>query len=279
MMKKAAQMLRQARRVEGIVEEEPPDEVFGFGADFEGDAVPPARMLVEQREPKLADPSVDAWCSFCCRPKSEVGAMVGGPTGSFICRNCSALSLSLSGEGQGAGRREVQLQSLAYELPSQRRARERFMQLRPTLALLIGPSGSGKTAFAQSIADAGLKIVRSAGEVSGPSLVVLTAPVPPPAFTLEGPHGAEPIHDTATLNAAFPQLSVAFLRRVDAVHTFDALSEGELVGLGEALSRQRDVELPAQALQRLAEISIKSGRGAHEIVSLLRRIPAGAYRG
>ncbi|HEY1086678.1 MAG TPA: hypothetical protein VGE37_03250, partial [Archangium sp.] len=52
LLKRAAQMLRQARRVEGV-EEESGDEVFGFGAEFEGDL--PAPVLVEERVPKLAD--------------------------------------------------------------------------------------------------------------------------------------------------------------------------------------------------------------------------------
>ena len=87
LLPRAAQMLRQARRVEGIVdEEEPAEAVFGF--DDAPEEPPPGegRVLTEQRVPQLADPSVDAWCSFCCRPKTEVGPLVAGPAGAYVCQ-------------------------------------------------------------------------------------------------------------------------------------------------------------------------------------------------
>ena len=90
MLKKAAQMLRHARRVEGVEEDEP-EAVFGFEApeDPPPDELPgEGRMLVEQRVPQLADPALDAWCSFCCRPKAEVGALVAGPAGAYVCQSC-----------------------------------------------------------------------------------------------------------------------------------------------------------------------------------------------
>ena len=81
MLKRAAQMLRQARRVEGVTDEEESGEaVFGFEQEDEATPevaeVSEGRMLVEQRSPQLADPALDAWCSFCCKPKVEVGALV-----------------------------------------------------------------------------------------------------------------------------------------------------------------------------------------------------------
>jgi len=45
------------------------------------------RTLVE-RVPVLADPGQAAWCSFCCRPDAEVGRLVAGPAGAFICHGC-----------------------------------------------------------------------------------------------------------------------------------------------------------------------------------------------
>jgi hypothetical protein len=55
-----------------------------------GTTVPRRLHLLElpQRGPTAADPSLDCWCSFCCRPKREVGPMVAGPAGAFICRVC-----------------------------------------------------------------------------------------------------------------------------------------------------------------------------------------------
>jgi hypothetical protein len=52
------------------------------------------RTLVE-RAPALAEPGLDAWCSFCCRPSREVGRLVAGPTQAFICSACTELAASL----------------------------------------------------------------------------------------------------------------------------------------------------------------------------------------
>ncbi|MHB8877619.1 MAG: ClpX C4-type zinc finger protein, partial [Myxococcaceae bacterium] len=41
-----------------------------------------------ERGPTLADPAIPAWCSFCCRPIREVGPLVAGPAGAFICLPC-----------------------------------------------------------------------------------------------------------------------------------------------------------------------------------------------
>jgi hypothetical protein len=50
--------------------------------------------LVE-RAPALADPGLEAWCSFCCRPSREVGRLVAGPAQAFICSACTELAASL----------------------------------------------------------------------------------------------------------------------------------------------------------------------------------------
>lgn len=43
--------------------------------------------------PVPAPAELEAWCSFCCRPKAEVGPLVTGPTDAFICRACAAEAL------------------------------------------------------------------------------------------------------------------------------------------------------------------------------------------
>jgi hypothetical protein len=54
-----------------------------------GDLAAPRRALdLPPRGPAPADPAADAWCSFCCRPKLEVGPVVAGPAGAFICAAC-----------------------------------------------------------------------------------------------------------------------------------------------------------------------------------------------
>ena len=48
-----------------------------------------------ERVPVLAEPAQAAWCSFCCRPTAEVGALVAGPAGAFICEHCTERALAL----------------------------------------------------------------------------------------------------------------------------------------------------------------------------------------
>jgi ClpX C4-type zinc finger len=54
----------------------------------------PGRTLVE-RAPALAEPGLEAWCSFCCRPSREVGRLVAGPAQAFICGSCTELAATL----------------------------------------------------------------------------------------------------------------------------------------------------------------------------------------
>jgi hypothetical protein len=58
----------------------------------------PSRSFPE-RAPSLADPLQPAWCSFCCRPNGEVGRLVAGPVGAFLCRDCCEKAGSLLGTG------------------------------------------------------------------------------------------------------------------------------------------------------------------------------------
>jgi hypothetical protein len=316
LLKRAAQMLRQARRVEGV-EEESGDEVFGFGEEFEAEL--PAPVLVEERVPKLADPAADAWCSFCCRPKTEVGPVVAGPAGAFVCSGCvsisasllSAPSSSLSPAGErarpsgsvvgpsstGSDRPEVSpawsITTLSFELPAQRRARVRFTALRARLSLVIGPEGTGKSSWLRTLAtqpDVRLvEVTRSLTkdeeaellrwlEPSARSLFLeLRAPVPPPALVLQGEQGEELLHDTASLVGAVSQLSPAFLAQVDAVVPFDAPPEAELLRLASALAEARGVKLAEAPLRQLVQLAMKAKRGAHELATLVARIPPGTY--
>src|SRR6185436_12584069 len=123
-------MLRHIRRLEGIEEL----EVLEGGDDPE----PRSRRVLEERGPALADPSLDAWCSFCCRPKAEAGPLVGGPTGSFICAGCIGAAqgfLGATAAATPAPKTEL--------LPHQQAAAARLA--RGKLALLLGPHGSGKS--------------------------------------------------------------------------------------------------------------------------------------
>ena len=88
---RAAQMERHVRRLRG---EEEPVEAPADSPEQE----PVVRELSPfERGPQLADPAIDAWCSFCCRPKQEVGPLIAGPAGAYICARCTAAAAALLG--------------------------------------------------------------------------------------------------------------------------------------------------------------------------------------
>lgn len=299
MLKRAAQMLRQARRVEGVVEEDESGEaVFGFEQDDEPTPevaqASADRVLVEQRAPQLADPALDAWCSFCCKPKAEVGPLVAGPAGAYLCAGCLGISSTLLGSTaapQVSSQWEVK--ALAFELAAQRRARTRFTRSRSRLALVIGPEGTGKSSWLQSLGAQPdlrhLEITRPLTpdeddellcwlEPAGRSaFLVVRAAVPPPALVLQGEYGEEPLHDTASLIESVPQLSPRVLARVDAVIPFELPNPEELVSLAQAIAEARGVWLPETALTQLVALSLRARRGVHELATLIARIPPGKY--
>ncbi len=311
LLRRAGQMLRQARRVEGVEEEEVPGEaVFGFddptvgtAEEEEVDSVSEVReggVLLEQRLPQLADPTIDAWCSFCCRPKTEVGPLVAGPAGAYICEGCVGTSSGLLGGGfpaprtaslESAGQWEIK--TLAFELTAQRRARSRFTRSRSRLALVIGPEGTGKSAWLQSLgAQPDLRHLEVSRALSAAeeeellswiepggrsAFLVVRGAVPPPALVLQGEHGDEPLHDTASLVGKVPFLTGRLLSRVDAVIAFEPALPEELVALAQSLAEARGVSLPEAALTQLVSLALKAQNGAHELVTLIARIPPGKY--
>ena len=58
-----------------------------------------------ERGPVKADPALDCWCSFCCRPKNEVGHMIAGPAGAFLCVSCLRRACELVRGGSPVRRR------------------------------------------------------------------------------------------------------------------------------------------------------------------------------
>lgn len=272
-LRRSAQMLRQARRVEGLPEDEPDESVFGFEA-------PEDKVLVEQREPKLADPNADAWCSFCCRPKTEVGPVVGGPTGSFVCASCVSTSSQLLKVPAPGG--EViptwKITALDHQLPSQRRATQRLTRLRAKLTLVIGPTGSGKSAWLATLGNVRVLDGSSPMTVTDePTFIVITGEPPAPVLTLQGEHGLEPIHDTATLSKSLPHLDCKLIEQIDAVFPFETPTRDSLRELAQAIASSRGLTLPETAFTQLTELAHRSGRGAHELIALLARIPTGSY--
>ncbi|QRK07083.1 hypothetical protein JQX13_44705 [Archangium violaceum] len=115
-----------------------------------------------ERGPTRADPSLDAWCSFCCRPRSEVGALVAGPAGAFICSSCIGESGALLGGvapvAPAARRTPVSRSPVSFALVGQAAAREsleRGLEAGVRRVLLLGPEGSGKSTWMRELVEQG----------------------------------------------------------------------------------------------------------------------------
>ncbi|MBL8950538.1 MAG: hypothetical protein JNK82_07155 [Myxococcaceae bacterium] len=245
-------MLRHIRRLEGLPDE--PDEV---GGSSEPDAAGRRRRTLEERGPALADPSLDAWCSFCCRPKAEAGALVGGPTGSFICASCAGTSLGFLGGTRAPSAKALEL------LPAQQAAAERLS--RGTLGVLFGPAGSGKSTVLAALKGATcLEPTEPLSAVpDAPRVVISICAVPPPApLMLKG----QPVWDTATLVTACGELvPEAVLARVDAVAVLPTFDAESLRALAARLGVTEDAEA-------LVQLALKSKAPARELCALVARL-------
>ncbi|MCY1077572.1 ClpX C4-type zinc finger protein [Archangium lansingense] len=120
-----------------------------------------------ERGPTRADPSLDAWCSFCCRPRSEVGALVAGPSGAFICSACIGESGALLG-GVAAvapasrGSASAPPRPVSVELVGQalaREALERGLEAGVRRVLLLGPEGAGKSTWMRGFVEQGRGVI------------------------------------------------------------------------------------------------------------------------
>lgn len=157
-----------------------------LGAEDAGPEVPTRRRrekrLIE-RGPTRADAALDAWCSFCCRPRSEVGDLVAGPTGSFICAGCLAESVSLLGDvtpaQPHARRRPVEPPGAFMALVGQAEAQallERALHTGARCLLAVGPEGCGKSVWFQQIQRQGRGVLASLAtleQVSSPQPLLI----------------------------------------------------------------------------------------------------------
>ncbi len=320
---RAMQMLRHARRLEGHPDPGPPldgfspreltgdddfdgptgeydwsekadqaeadrDAVFGFGDELQPGGV--LKMQSFDRTIALADPALDAWCSFCCRPTVEVGALTAGPTGSYICRGCTERARALlDGETpptQAPNEIEKPASPSVALLAAQQSALTHYLRRSPKLALVIGPEGVGKSVVASAIRERARRVtvieapVRDdAVPTTGYAVIVVRGDPPAPALTLDGPNGPEPVFDTdALVSAAAGQISKAVLAKVDAVFALPALDSAALRELATVLLTARQISLPAATIDTLVGLAEKSGRASHELVSLVARIPPGQYQ-
>jgi hypothetical protein len=194
---RALQMLRHARRLDvGVIDVEEeikrlewiPDDPLGRAAivgaedqeDDEADralavlddvAGPAPKQLVE-RGPTRADPSLQAWCSFCCRPRTEVGDLVAGPAGAFICQKCLRESAKLLGaelpKGGGARNLDEVMQHVSPATepeeieflgqPEAVHVVDSGLRLGARTVLLLGPEGTGKSTYLRHLEKQGLGV-------------------------------------------------------------------------------------------------------------------------
>ena len=313
---RAMQMLRHARRLEGHQDPGPPldgfaprelvtgeDDFdgptgehdwsndtesadFGFGDDLLETSAgrdevlrPPTAPREFERILCLADPALDAWCSFCCRPTREVGALTSGPAGAYICAACTGRSGELLG---GAAQVEPVTAARIHTLfGAQKAALETYLRRQPRMALVIGPEGAGKSELVRAIAvSTKVTVFDSAPpdeNTQGPAVIAIRGSLPTAALVLEGAHGSEPVYDTDSLVTA-SGLPKSLLSKVDAVFTLPALGADELHALATTLLGARGISLPGKTIDQLAQLAVKSGRSAHELVALVARIPPGRYQ-
>jgi len=239
----------------------------------EGVAPPPAPAPVQEAEgekafiergPTRADPSLEAWCSFCCRPRSEVGALVAGPAGAFICSSCVVESGALLGDvppvttGIRAPSPRVEV---SVELIGQDAAQAllvRALQAGVRRLLILGPEGTGKSTWVHALEEQGrgVRVLPEALERApmggvllledvdrlSPELqasvsaflsrfpertVLLTArgQLPAPALVIESAAGPLPVVSTAELSQAVGgSLPVTLLEQVQLPLVLESLS-------------------------------------------------------
>lgn len=154
---RAQQMLRHVQRLNGkpstidaVVERPAPVVINGLSR-------------FQQRGPTLADESLDVWCSFCCRPQKDIGRVVAGPAGAFICGSCALEAQRLVSKVESDDVRCLPA-SHGDPGPGDPLVRSDFVGREPAFALfevaqqcarglvlVVGPSGSGKTAFLRAL--------------------------------------------------------------------------------------------------------------------------------
>ncbi|MGQ0507634.1 MAG: ClpX C4-type zinc finger protein [Myxococcaceae bacterium] len=73
------------------------------------------------RGPQRAASGLQAWCSFCCRPRAEVGDLVAGAAGVFVCAGCTEEAAALLRHGPVDA--PAQLRAVSVTPPGQRETR------------------------------------------------------------------------------------------------------------------------------------------------------------
>ncbi|HEX8702951.1 MAG TPA: ClpX C4-type zinc finger protein [Myxococcaceae bacterium] len=170
----AVNRLPMGREVEPILAEpiladveSMPFQELAAPSEFARESAASSEPSMFDRGPTRADPALDAWCSFCCRPRLEVGEMVAGPTGSFICAACVSESQSLLGleraepSARPAPPRRKE-EPTAPALVGQQEARSlltRGLEAGARRLLVLGPEGCGKSVWFQELVSQDLGVL------------------------------------------------------------------------------------------------------------------------
>ncbi|MBS2030912.1 MAG: hypothetical protein JST54_23615 [Deltaproteobacteria bacterium] len=168
--------------------------------------------LAIPRGPQRMLPGLEAWCSFCCRPTNEVGELVAGPAGAFICAECVGQSGELLGLEKSAPSKAETPRAVVVELP-----------VAPKLeAPVVRESTS---LFARTTVEAALRKPRS---WLGPEPVLLAARSAVagrgPAIVIVGPEGTGKTALLDTLGDERPELA-----RVDLALGDELPKQGSLL--------------------------------------------------
>jgi hypothetical protein len=269
---RALKMLRHIRRLEGFDEDfEDVAAMVSQLPDAALQAAEPAPevarsrgRMIEERGPTLAPGELDAWCSFCCRPKREVGPLVAGPTGTFICASCIGVARALLGAGAAE---QLSSSKRPVALPHQEAAWKRVNKPGSKVALLLGPAGSGRTTLLAALSGPGVAVVDLDAplEALPPAqrvIVAVRAEPPPPPLTIAG----QPVYDTATLLAACGALVPEHvLAQVDAVGVLPPFDAAALHALAQQLGASEGAE-------QLVALALKAPRPAQELRALIARL-------
>lgn len=295
---RAAQMLRHAQRLGGDetedLESSPPmpdlaaAKVYHLpdspasvpasppapSADLEGATL---RKLVE-RGPTLALPALRAWCSFCCRPSDEVGAVIAGPAGAFICRSCldesnRLLTTQLVPSPPPLEPKPAAKTDRRFKLVGQGSARklvETAMRSEIRLGMIIGPEGTGKTEFLNHLEASGLGVRLE------------------PADLLRGFPDGRLFVDSAerldlrmqervlsSLDQPKRQVFLACRGRVPKIKLALKSASEELPLYGtSALAKAIDGELGAELLERVEVVAVFKVLGIEELLQITRNMIA-----
>lgn len=340
-LSRAVSVLRHALRIgpgtEGLAKElaeAEAAEAVGPGGPVHGPEVAPSpelqaaldalddeRELVLEDHPAARAPvpvpaGVDAWCSFCCQPAREVGALAAGASGTFICGACAVASCLVTGRALPT----VRPPSASWGAPpvaglsaaSARAASqvEDALSRGARLVVVTGPPASGKSRFLSRLVERGVGVA-SVKEASGRPVILkdawaLTASEqrawlarlatepslrlvvetrsraePTPVPVARGADGALALllggGELATLlSVDWPDSA---LDAVEMVGLFEPMTDGELAAHARAVlsARTPACELSEGLLALIVRRALASGRGVAELEAQLRRLPPGRW--